>query len=299
MQPKVSSGKGKSREEQIGEMAKFLQDRTPEVFDLEKVSKKFPTAYEESMNTVLFQECVRYNGLLAEMKQSLVKVQKALIGELVMSQDLEKMATSIFDNQVPAMWSQGGEGKGFLSLKPLASWIQDCNDRINFLINWFENGTPAVYWVSGFFFPQAFFTGTLQNYARSLTIAIDELSFSYVVEDQKSYKDIKVKPDKGCYVYGIYLEGCKWDYGTHKIETSDPKKLFVEMPLIHFVPVQNRKAPETGIYNCPVYKVLSRNGTLSTTGHSTNFVLDVELPTDQTQSTWIKAGVACFLALKY
>lgn len=54
MQPKVSTGKGKSREEQIGEMAKFLQDKTPEVFDLEKVSKKYPTAYEESMNTVLF-----------------------------------------------------------------------------------------------------------------------------------------------------------------------------------------------------------------------------------------------------
>ena len=80
---------------------------------------------------------------------------------------------------------------------------------------------------------------------------------------------------------------------------SDPKKLFVEMPVIHFLPVQNRKVPEDGIYNCPVYKVLSRNGTLSTTGHSTNFVLDLELPTDQLQSKWIKAGVACFLALKY
>lgn len=85
-------------------MAKYLQDRTPEVFDLEKISKKYPTAYEESMNTVLFQECVRYNGLLAEMKVSLIKVQKALVGELVMSEDLERMATSIYDNFVPEMW---------------------------------------------------------------------------------------------------------------------------------------------------------------------------------------------------
>lgn len=173
MQPKVSTGKGKSREEQIGEMAKFLQDRTPEVFDLEKVSKKYPTAYEESMNTVLFQECVRYNALLAEMKVSLVKVQKALVGELVMSQDLEKMSTSIYDNQVPILWCQGGEGKGFLSLKPLASWIQDCNDRIKFLTDWFDNGTPISFWISGFFFPQAFFTGSQQNYSRKHNIAID------------------------------------------------------------------------------------------------------------------------------
>lgn len=52
-----------------------------------------------------------------------------------------------------------------------------------------------------------------------------------------SYKDIKAKPEAGCYTYGLYLEGCKWDYDTHRLEDSDPKKLFVEMPLIHFVPV--------------------------------------------------------------
>jgi len=69
--------------------------------------------------------------------------------------------------------------------------------------------------------------------------------------------------------------------------------------MIHFVPVQNRAIPDSGIYNCPVYKVLSRNGTLSTTGHSTNYVLDLELPSDQPEAKWIKAGVACFLALKY
>jgi len=56
------------------------------------------------MNTVLFQECVRYNGLLAIMAVDLVKVQKALVGELVMSEDLEKMSNAIFNNQVPILW---------------------------------------------------------------------------------------------------------------------------------------------------------------------------------------------------
>ena len=39
---------------------------------------------------------------------------------------------------------------GFLSLKPLASWTEDLNERISFLANWVENGTPNVYWISGF-----------------------------------------------------------------------------------------------------------------------------------------------------
>jgi len=85
MQPRASAGKGKSREEIIGEQAAYLQTQTPEVFDLEYVAKKFPTSYEESNNTVLFQECVRYNAMLKIMKSSLILVQRALKGEVVMS----------------------------------------------------------------------------------------------------------------------------------------------------------------------------------------------------------------------
>jgi len=83
------------------------------------------------------------------MKSSLTAVQKALVGEVVMSEDLEKMANSIYDNQIPNNW----DDKGFLSMKPLASWIIDCNDRITFLADWYNKGTPNVFWISGFFFP--------------------------------------------------------------------------------------------------------------------------------------------------
>lgn len=92
MQPKTQKGKGKTREEIIIEQAKYLQEKTPAPFDLEAVYKKYPTMYEESMNTVLFQECVRYNGLLCNMKDQLISVQKGLVGEVVMSDELELMA---------------------------------------------------------------------------------------------------------------------------------------------------------------------------------------------------------------
>jgi dynein heavy chain len=48
-----------------------------------------------------------------------------------------------------------------------------------------------------------------------------------------------------------------------------------------------------------VYKVLSRAGTLSTTGHSTNFVMMMEIPSKDKEDKWICAGVAAFLALRY
>ena len=145
------------------------------------------------------------------MKVGLIDVQKALLGEVVMSEELEKMANSVFDNGVPKGWQE----KGFLSLKPLASWITDLNDRIYFLSQWINGGTPRVFWISGFFFPQAFLTGTLQNYSRRHVIAIDRLSFRYQIDDHQTFKDIKEKPADGCYIYGMYLEGCKWDYKAH------------------------------------------------------------------------------------
>merc|ERR550514_2291479 len=63
---------------------------------------------------------------------------------------------------------------------------------------------------------------------------------------------------------------------------------------VHFVPAADRQPPSS-CYECPVYKVLSRKGTLSTTGHPTNFVLYLELPSADSQDVWIRAGVAGFL----
>ena len=72
-------------------------------------------------------------------------------GLVVMSESLEKMFNSLFDNQVPGNWSK----VAYPSLKPLGSWVKDLVERCNFIQDWIDNGNPAVYWISGFFFPQA------------------------------------------------------------------------------------------------------------------------------------------------
>lgn len=126
-----------------------------------------------------------------------------------MSDALEKMFNSLFDNQVPDNWSK----VAYPSLKPLGAWVVDLVARCGFIQAWVDHGTPAVYWISGFFFPQAFITGTLQNYARKVQISIHTISFDFAVVPGAldAWEAIKDKPEAGCYIRGLYLEAAIWE----------------------------------------------------------------------------------------
>ncbi|GFN88548.1 dynein heavy chain 1, axonemal [Plakobranchus ocellatus] len=271
--------------------ATAMLKKVPDTVNLAMVQKKYPVMYEQSMNTVLVQEVIRYNRLLTVIHSTLQDLLKALKGQVVMSQKLEEMANSLFLNAVPAIWAR----QAYPSLKPLAAWVTDLITRMEFINTWVDSGIPKVFWISGFFFPQAFLTGTLQNHARKIKVPIDSISFDFKVKG----KDIAKSPKTGCYIDGLFLEGARWDTHIKALNESKPKELFTSMPVIWLMPTPNRMPHDTGIYACPVYKTLTRAGTLSTTGHSTNFVFTIEIPTEKPQRHWIKRGVALMCALNF
>ncbi|XP_066453022.1 dynein axonemal heavy chain 1 isoform X2 [Eleutherodactylus coqui] len=293
LQPRTQSTGG-SRDEMVEEIAEGILKKIPQLISVQDVMVKYPVMYQESMNTVLLQEVIRYNRLIEVLFQTLRDLLKAMKGQVVMSSQLELMANSLFNNSVPELW----KAKAYPSLKPLASWVIDLLQRIDFLQKWITDGIPAVFWISGLFFPQAFLTGTLQNFARKHVISIDTISFDFKVLGE-TVTDLRERPSEGCYIYGLYLEGACWDKTTMQLAESRPKELYTEMAVIWLFPVAQRKSPVSGKYLCPIYKTLTRAGTLSTTGHSTNYVIAVELPSSKPQSHWIKRGVALICALDY
>jgi dynein heavy chain, axonemal len=180
-------------------------------------------------------------------------------------------------------------------MKPLGPWTNDFLMRVQFFADWLENDRPIIYWISGFFFTPSFLTGTLQNFARKYTVAIDELSYEYELYNLTEQDNLEERPVDGAYIKGLFLEGAGWNFEEKVLVDSNVKQLYVQMPVIWMKPVKSVDIVWGHRYNCPVYKTSERRGMLSTTGHSTNYVTSIKLPMmdKHEQKRWIKAGVAC------
>jgi len=278
-------------EETLQGLSDDILGRLPPNFEIDLVAMKYPQDYHNSMNTVLVQELERVNGLLSVIRSSLLNLGKAVKGLAIMSPELDEVAKAMFNGKVPDLWLKSS----FPSMKNLADYTKELGERCDFFKNWVDNGAPTVFWISGFFFTQAFLTGAKQNYARKTKIAIDMIDFDFEVRDQEGQCD--EAPEDGVYCRGLFIEGCKWDKRTHRLAESDPKVLFTQMPVIWMQPMKIDDFRTTPNYVCPLYKTVERRGILSTTGHSTNFVMDVRLPTDLDPAHWVKRGAAMFTSL--
>ena len=87
-------------------------------------------------------------------------------------------------NTVPKFWAQAA----WPSVMPLSNWLADVSKRFVFISEWTATGKAEVVWFSGFFYPQAFLTGTLQNYARKVKVPIDKLALDFEISAQKPTK---------------------------------------------------------------------------------------------------------------
>lgn len=98
------------------------------MFNVKAAEKKYPVRYEQSMNTVLTQELIRYNNLIRTIRNGLTDIKKAIKGEVLLSTQLETALAQILNGKVPAMWL----AQSYPSLKPLGGYIKDLVDRLEF-----------------------------------------------------------------------------------------------------------------------------------------------------------------------
>jgi dynein heavy chain len=306
IQPRATSAEGgKSPDELVAALAAEIESNIAPPLDLDDACPglfdRTATGQLKSLSVVLEQEIERFNRLTKRVLLTLKELQKAIKGVVVMTGELEQMYTDFLNNKVPGLW----EKVAYPSLKPLGGWIDDYHKRIDFMRTWLAKGNPKSYWLAGFFFPQGFMTGVLQEHARKYQQPIDALNFNFhVIEGKEVAEDIVEAPEDGVLIDGLYVDNAKWNREMKYLDESDPGVMISDLPVVHFVPVMGYYPPpllapaDPKEYQCPLYKTSVRAGILSTTGQSTNFVVCVGLPirpgTDS--DFWVLQGVALLCA---
>jgi dynein heavy chain len=287
-------GKQKTPEEIFAEIAADIVSRLPEPADVTLVIRKYPVKYDQCLNTVLHMELGKFNKLCVRLRSTCGDLGKAVKGLVVFSPDLEAVGNGCLTNKLPAPWM----AVSYPSLKPLSSYVDDFIERWKFIQRWIANGIPYMFWFSAYFFQQAFLTGIKQNFARQDKgkISIDRVVENYKVMKMDFVPDSS--PDRGAYMDGLFMDGARWDDSQMCVEDSFPKVLWSDMASIWLKPVVIEEDDRNydKLYKCPIYKTSERKGVLSTSGHSSNFIMWLQIPHSckppHSEYFWTKRGVA-------
>lgn len=139
-------------------------------------------------------------------------------------------------------------------------------------------------------------TAVVQLYSRKSKIAVDTLIPTAQISNMGK-DELEGPAEVGSYIYGSFFEGCRFDRDCLLLAESRPAELFNEAPCIALVPEIAKEYEPGAAYACPLYKTSIRAGTLSTTGHSTNFVASLYIPTNKKPEHWVRRGAAMLCML--
>jgi dynein heavy chain len=305
LQPRrVGSGEGMSREDYIAATARDIYTKIPITsmdigsFDLLQTRALLvkrnltdgsnPQGIEEFITpcqVVLLQELERWNSLVKKMALSLIDLQRALIGEIGMSDELDSLGDSLFNGFLPAIWRRLAPD----TQKPLGSWMEHFTNRHNQYTNWIEYGEPAVIWLSGLHIPESYVTALVQTTCRLRGWPLDKSTLYTVVTKFRSSEGLEAL-ESGCYVSGLYLEGASWDYDNSMLRAQDPKILVVELPIMQIIPIEASKLKLHNTFKTPVYVTQARRNAMGV-----GLVFEADLATHEHSSHWVLQGVSLCL----
>jgi len=280
-QPKDSGGgSGKTVDEVVRDqclelLGKMPADFVEEIFRAQIQKLKGPPGcgdkgFAAPLNIFLFQELQRLQNIIKIVRTNMKSLAMAIDGTVTMTQDLLQDLNSVFDSRVPSKWTHDASGAEISWLMPnIGGWFTGLTERHGMLNTWLENGRGVMkaYWLTGFTNAQGFLTGMRQEVTRQH--AKDQWALDDVITHTDilpfELERIKDTQDEGQNIHGLFMEGGRWNRSEQRLDESEPKKLFVQLPVVYVTAVQakeKKKASEYGPfgpYDCAVYKYPKRN----------------------------------------
>merc|ERR1711959_704305 len=246
-QPKDAGDGGLTPDEIVKEMSVDLLTKMPadfveEIFRSQITKLRGPPAtpdkgFQAPLNIFLFQELQRLQRIIGIVRSNLKNLSMAIDGTVVMTVELLGDLNAIFDARVPKSWTHDASGQEISWLLPnLGGWFTGLVERQIMLNTWLENSRSAMkaYWLTGFTNAQGFLTGMRQEVTRQHKKdqwALDDVITHSEIQpyDLDRVKDV---PEEGQNIHGLFIEGAKWNRQEGKLDESEPKKLFLPMPVI-------------------------------------------------------------------
>jgi dynein heavy chain len=285
-----SSKPAATKEEIVLKMAEeFLDTKVPPKFDMLNVNKKF-SGGKTPIEAVLTQEIERYNMLNDKMNETLKDLISSLKGEIAMNAEIEEIMNSIYNGLLPNQWRDLAPE----TQKSLLNWLEHFRRRYNQYLDWFENGEPKVMWLSGLHIPASYLKAIIQITCRKKGWPLDKVATYTEVTKIYNIDEISEKPEFGCYIQGLYLEGAEWDVEHNCLQRQLPKKLICNMPLIKVIPAEASKIKLRNNLKTPVYVTQNRKNV-----KGEGFVYEADLRTLVHPNLWILQGVALLLNTVY
>lgn len=251
--------------------------------------------YLDQIEIFLENESVKFNVLIKLIMDTLRQVKRVAKGEEVLDEDTESLCNQIYSNQVPTAWKD----KSFSSERALADWVADLCDRAELMKSWLHK-TPRAFRLGVFYFPQGFLTAVMQNYSRMYQIPIDLLAQTF---ECTPYMDHLMIPDDAeqnaptTLIYGLYAEGCRVNLETLSLTDNAVGQAYAQVPVLKYIPIEEDALTERKQVSIPLYKTAARKGSLTTTGHSTNFITCVNMNSIEAQDFWTLRGAALLCQL--
>eukprot|EP01116_Phalansterium_solitarium_P024809 TRINITY_DN91_c3_g2_i3.p1 TRINITY_DN91_c3_g2~~TRINITY_DN91_c3_g2_i3.p1 ORF type:complete len:554 (-),score=254.47 TRINITY_DN91_c3_g2_i3:209-1870(-) len=280
-----SAAGGESREAYVAQLASDIDAKLPEPFDLLLIGKQKRELGITPTQVVLLQELERFNALLRVMKISLRSLQQALVGEIGMNNELEDLEKSLLIGAVPSAWRRLAPA----TQMALPNWLAHFKRRHEQYAQWVIE-EPVVMWLSGLHVVESYLKALMQVACRQSGWPLDNMTLFTRVTPHTNPEDIKQRPDAGCYVQGLFMEGAAWDYDKMELRHQDSKQLVVELPILQIVPIEQSRLKLQNTFRTPIYITQERNNKMGV-----GIVFEADLPTTMHASHWVLQGCCLLL----
>ena len=223
---------------------------------------------------VLIYECCRINDFLSMLRSSMQTLREVLDGTVLAKKSDVDMFHAIRDSTVPGEWAR----YDIPSLKSLGPWFFELLERVSKLLYVCDYGPIAAsIWIAGLFSPALIFTAALQVESRHTGVPVELCSIQCVVtghewvSDKGRNEHRDNKAESGYFIYGMFIDGARWDVVEGCLTDQRPKEYLPKLPLVHIkaaLKSNNTFSMDEGvqtdlnIYDCPTFRNFAKESVI-------------------------------------